>query len=101
MKERDFDLEGFRDHLQQLEKELSDGVKRDPDYQGEVDDVIGALQRLAQEFKDKKYQKVLPDLFNVLEFLEMLQDNFEMEDFDDEEFDEDEFEEEEFEGKKS
>ena len=84
MKEREFDLVEFRNHLQQLEKELSDGVKQDPDYQGEVDEVIGSLKRLTLELKDKKYQQVLPDLFKVLEFLDMVEDNFEEEEFEDE-----------------
>jgi len=83
MKEREFDLVEFRSHLQQLEKELSDGVKQDPDYQGEVDEVIGSLKRLTQELKDKKYQQVLPDLFRVLEFLDMIEANFEEEEFED------------------
>lgn len=79
MKEREFNLEEFRQHLQQLEKELTEGTKQDPDYQGEIDEVIGALQRLAQELKDKKYAQVLPDLFRVLDFLDMIEENFEEE----------------------
>lgn len=92
MKEQEFDLAEFRTHLQQLEKELTAGIKQDPDYQGEVDEVIGSLKRLAVELKDKKYQQILPDLFRVLEFLNMVEDNFEEEEFEDEEFEEEEFE---------
>lgn len=95
MQEKEFNLDDFRSHLQQLEKELSAGIKRDPDYQGEIDEVIDALKRLTKELKDNKYQQVLPDLFRVLEFLDMVEENFEEEDFDEE------FEEEEFEDQKS
>jgi len=77
MKENAFDLEEFRNHLQQLETELSAGIKQDPDYEGEIDEVIGSLKRLSKELKDKKYQEILPDLFRVLEFLDMIEDNFE------------------------
>ena len=76
MQEQEFDVEEFRKHLQELERELSTGVEQDPDYEGEVDEVIGALKRLTQELKDKKYQQVLPDLFVVLEFLDMVEENF-------------------------
>lgn len=79
MKEREFNLDDFRNHLQQLEKELSAGIKQDPDYQGEIDEIIESLKRLSQELKDKKYQQVLPDLFRVLEFLDMIEENFEEE----------------------
>jgi hypothetical protein len=84
MKENQFNLEEFRNHLQQLEKELTVGIEQDPDYQGEIDEVIEALKRLIQELKDKKYQQVLPDLFRVLEFIEMVEDNLEEEDFENE-----------------
>ena len=76
MNEREFNLEEFRNHLQQLEKELSTGVEQDSDYQGEIDEVIESLKRLTQELKDQKYQQVLPDLFRVLEFLDMIEENF-------------------------
>lgn len=79
MKEREFNVEEFRNHLQQLEKELSTGVKQDPDYQGEIDEIIESLKRLTEELKDKKYQQVLPDLFKVFEFLDMIEENFEEE----------------------
>lgn len=79
MKEREFNLEEFRNHLQQLEKELSAGIKQDPDYQGEIDEIIASLKRLTQELEDQKYQQVLPDLFRVLEFLDMIEENFEEE----------------------
>jgi hypothetical protein len=79
MKEREFNLEEFRNHLEQLEKELSAGIQQDPDYQGEIDEIIESLKRLTQELKDKKYQQVLPDLFRVLEFLDMIEENFEEE----------------------
>lgn len=79
MKEREFNLDEFRNHLEQLEKELSAGIKQDPDYQGEIDEIIESLKRLSQELKDKKYQQVLPDLFRVLEFLDMIEENFEEE----------------------
>jgi hypothetical protein len=85
MQEREFNLEEFRNHLQQLEKELSAGTKQDPDYQGEIDEVIEALKRLTRELKDKKYEQVLPDLFRVLEFLDMVEENFEEEEFEEEE----------------
>lgn len=84
MQEREFNLEEFRNHLQQLEKELSAGTKQDPDYQGEIDEVIEALKRLTRELKDKKYEQVLPDLFRVLEFLDMVEENFEEEELEDE-----------------
>ncbi|MFI0434779.1 MAG: hypothetical protein ACH350_03490 [Parachlamydiaceae bacterium] len=77
MKENAFDLDEFRNHLQQLEKELSAGIEQDGEYQGEIDEVIGSLKRLSKELKDNKYQQVLPDLFRVLEFLDMIEDNFE------------------------
>lgn len=79
MTEKDFDLAEFRNHLQQLEKELAAGVKQDSDYQGEIDEVLASLKRLTKELKDPKYQQVLPDLFTVLEFLDMVEDNFEEE----------------------
>jgi molecular chaperone GrpE (heat shock protein) len=79
MTKNEFDLEGFRTHLQQLQKELSEGVNQDPEYQGEVDEIISALKRLTQELKDKKYQQVLPDLFKVIEFLDMVEDEYEEE----------------------
>ncbi len=85
MTEREFNLEDFREHLQQLERELTEGTKQDPDYQGEIDEVIEALQRLTKELKDKKYQQILPDLFRVLEFLDMVEDNFEEEEEEEEE----------------
>lgn len=85
MAQREFDLEEFRNHLQQLEKELATGVKQDPDYQGEIDEVISSLKRLTKELKDPKYQQVLPDLFRVLEFLDMIEENFEEEETEDEE----------------
>ena len=84
IEETEFNLKDFRIHLQQLEKELSAGVKQDPDYQGEVDEVIGSLKRLIKELQDDKYQQVLPDLFRVIEFLDMVEDNFEEESFDEE-----------------
>lgn len=89
MKEREFNLDEFRDHLQQLEKELSAGIKQDSDYQGEIDEVIGSLKRLTVELKDKKYQQVLPDLFRVLEFLDMIEENFEEDDLEEDDFEED------------
>lgn len=87
MKEKEFNLDEFRDHLQQLEKELSAGIKQDSDYQGEIDEVIGSLKRLTIELKDKKYQQILPDLFKVLEFLDMIEENFEEDDLDEDEDD--------------
>jgi molecular chaperone GrpE (heat shock protein) len=83
MKEQEFNLQDFRKHLQQLERELTEGTKQDPDYQGEIDEVIEALKRLTQELKDKKYEQVLPDLFRVLEFLDMVEENFEEEELED------------------
>lgn len=77
MSENEFDLAEFRNHLQQLEKELGTGVKQDPDYHGEIDEVLASLKRLTKELKDPKYQQVLPDLFTVLEFLDMVEDNLE------------------------
>lgn len=100
MKEREFNIEEFRSHLQQLEKELSSGIKQDPDYQGEIDEIIESLKRLTKELKDKKYQQVLPDLFRVLEFLDMIENNFE-EELDDEELDDEEFYDEELEDEES
>ena len=99
MEQQAFDLEEFRSYLIQLEKELSSGVKQSADYQGEVDDVIEALKRLIKELKDKKYQQILPDLFGVLNFMNMLEEDFEedeSEDYEDFE-DEDEFEDDDFE----
>ncbi len=80
-----FDLEEFRNHLSVLEKELKQGTEKDPDYQGEIDDVISSLGRLSEELKDKKYQKVLPDLFCVIEFLQMIEENAEEEEGEEEE----------------
>lgn len=101
MEDNTFDLEEFRSYLVQLEKELSTGVKQTPDYHGEMDEILHALKRLTKEFKDKKYQQILPDLFSVLNFLNMLEEDIEDEfeedddydddeDFDDDEFDDDE-----------
>ncbi len=81
MTQNEFDLEDFRNHLQQLEQELSTGVSQDVEYQGEIDEVIGSIKRLTQELKEDKYRQVLPDLFKVLEFLDMIEANFEEEDF--------------------
>ena len=94
MTQEEFNLVEFRNHLEQLEKELSSGINQDSNYQGEVDDVVSALKRLTKELKDDKYQQVLPDLFKVLEFLDMIEDQFE-------EFGDDEIEEEELEDQKS
>ena len=95
--EQEFDLEDFRNHLQEMESQLSAGIEQDSEYQGEIDEVLASLKRLSKELKDKKYQQVLPDLFRVLDFLDMIQDNFDEEDFDDEEFDDEEFDDEELE----
>lgn len=86
MTDQEFDLTEFRNHLQQLEKELSAGVKQDSGYQGEIDEVLASLKRLTKELKDPKYQQVLPDLFTVLEFLDMVEENFEEDE--EEEYDE-------------
>jgi len=72
MKEQEFGLEDFRNHLQELEKELTEGTKQDPGYQGEVDEVLASLRRLATELQDERYRQVLPDLFRVLDFLDMV-----------------------------
>jgi len=90
MKENEFDLKDFRNHLQQLETELSAGIEQDADYQGEIDEVVSSLKRLSKELEDTKYQQVLPDLFRVLEFLDMIEDNFDDEEEEEEEEDSDE-----------
>jgi hypothetical protein len=87
MEEQEFDLDEFRNQLLQLEKELTTGIKQDKEYQGELDEVIASLGRLKQELKDKKYQQVLPDIFNVLQFLNMVEENFEEEEEEEEEED--------------
>ncbi len=84
MEEKEFDLNEFREHLHQLETQLKNGVKEDPDYQGEADEVLGALKRLKKELQDSKYEKFLPDLFLVLDFLGTVQNAYE-DDFEDEE----------------
>lgn len=98
-KDNDFDLKDFREHLQQLEKELSQGIKSDPDYGGEIDEVLASLKRLGKELNDPKYEKVLPDLFTVIEFLDMvgstIEDDEDDEDLDDEDFDDEEIDEDE------
>lgn len=92
MQDADFDLVEFRDHLQQLEKELKVGIEKDPDYQGEVDEVIEAIKRLNKELQDTKYQQILPDLFLVINFLGMVDAGFDedLEEFEEEFEDEDE-----------
>lgn len=95
MEEKDFDLDEFRNHLIQLEKGLKEGADQDSDYQGELDEIIASLGRLKNELKDKKYQQVLPDLLNVMQFLNMVEDNIDEDDFDEEEFEEEDDEDEE------
>ena len=98
MEQQAFDLAEFRGYLVQLEKELSSGVKQSKDYQGEVDDIIESLKRLIKELKDEKYQQILPDLFGVLNFLNMLEEDEDEDEDEDEEFeDEEEFEDDDFE----
>lgn len=80
-----FDLAEFREYLTQFEKDLSEGIKKDADYQGEVDELLAALKRLIKELQDKKYQQVLPDLFKVIAFLDMMQEEIEEEEEEEEE----------------
>lgn len=89
MENKDFDLNEFRETLAQLENELQDGITKDSEYGGELDEVLGSLKRLKTELKDEKYQRVLPDIFNVLQFLNIVEENFD-EDEDEDEFEDDE-----------
>lgn len=90
MKESEnFDYETFKADLTKLEKELLEATKKDPEYAGEIDEVLEAIKRLNKEFKDPKYKQVLPDILNVMYFLGMLEGE-EGEEDEDEEYFEDE-----------
>ena len=85
MENKDFDLNEFRETLAQLENELQDGIKKDSEYGGELDEVLSSLKRLKIELKNEKYQQILPDIFNVLQFLNIVEENFDEDEFEDEE----------------
>lgn len=92
MKEEDFNVVDFRKQLIDLEKELLAGVKRDPNYDGELEEILTSLKRLISDLKDPKFQNMIPDFLRVIHFLEIFNDTFsDLDDEDlDEEFDEDE-----------
>lgn len=74
MEEEKFNLKTFRDYLKELETNLQAEISQDPEYQGEIDETLAAIKRLAKEFQDKKYEQILPDIFNVFSFLGMMKD---------------------------
>lgn len=88
MQEEKFSLEDFRKNLEQFQQRLEQDLSEDPDYDGEIDDVREALKRLCKEFKDKRYEQVLPDIMNVFSFMGLMQtpDEDDLEEFEDIDF---------------
>jgi hypothetical protein len=102
-----FDITELKDYLAEMHKELSTLVESDPEYDGEVDELMKAITRLQgdlasvktqEAFTDEVKQQIMPDLAFVMgflnEFIEMDEDSEfgdDDDDFDDEdsEFDED------------
>jgi hypothetical protein len=87
MQEEKFNLEEFRKNLEQFQQKLEQDLAEDPNYEGEIDDIREALKRLCKEFKDKKYEQILPDIMNVFSFMGLMQIP-EEEEFEEIEFDE-------------
>ncbi len=78
----EFNLESFRKEIENLKVILEKDTSEDPEYQGEVDDVITSIKFLCEEFKDKRYETVLPHLIKFFQYMDEMNRLDEEDDFD-------------------